>query len=177
MKWLLAFLVFAVVGCIRSEALVQPEVPEVVELKLSSPAFLDGSSIPSKFTCDGSDVSPELVIDGVPENAKSLVLIVDDPDAPSKIWEHWTLFNIPPDTKVMREGSVPAGSVQLMNDFRRVEWGGPCPPPGKVHHYRFRLSALDIVLSLGSSAKKSDVVAAMKGHVVAESVLVGAYRR
>ncbi|MBI2137324.1 YbhB/YbcL family Raf kinase inhibitor-like protein [Candidatus Woesearchaeota archaeon] len=148
-----------------------------MSLRLSSPSFADNAPIPLKFTCGGADVSPELVIVGVPENAKSLVLIVDDPDAPSKTWEHWTVINIPPDTVRIAEGSVPAGAVQLMNDFGRVEWGGPCPPPGKVHHYRFRLSALDTVLSLGSSAKKGDVVAAMNGHVLAESVLVGTYRR
>lgn len=154
------------------------ESQEVVSvLKLSSPAFQNNAVIPQKFTCEGADVNPELRVEGVPSNAKSLVLIMDDPDAPAKVWEHWTLINIPPVTAVIAENSVPEGATQLANDFRRVEWGGPCPPPGKVHRYQFRLYALDTTLSLGSSARKSDVEKAMKGHVIEAAVLVGTYKR
>lgn len=146
-------------------------------LKLSSPAFQNNAVIPQKFTCEGADVNPELRIEGVPSGAKSLVLVMDDPDAPAKVWDHWTLINIPPTTTVIAENSVPKGAVQLTNDFRRVEWGGPCPPPGKVHRYQFKLYALDTALSLGSSARKSDVEKAMKGHVIEEAVLVGTFKR
>ncbi len=155
------------------------ENSEVVgmSLKLSSPSFQDNAVLPAKFTCEGADVNPGLRIGGVPSGSKSLVLIMDDPDAPAKVWEHWTVINIPPETVSISENSVPAGAVQLTNDFRRVEWGGPCPPPGKVHRYQFKLYALDNLLNLGSSSRKSDVENAMKGHVLGEAVLVGTYKR
>ncbi len=148
-----------------------------VSLNLSSPAFSNDAVIPSKFTCEGADVNPELRIESVPSSARSLALIMDDPDAPAKVWEHWTVINIPPATAAIAEDSVPVGATQLMNDFRRVEWGGPCPPPGKVHHYRFRLYALDSRLNLGSSSTKADVEKAIKGHVLEEAVLIGTYER
>ncbi len=152
--------------------------PEVVGvLSLTSPSFQNNAVLPAKFTCDGNDVNPELRIDGVPSNAESLALIMDDPDAPAKVWEHWTIINIPPSTAAIAEDSVPEGAILLTNDFRRVEWGGPCPPPGKVHRYQFKLYALDATLSLGSSARKADVKAAMKGHVIEETILVGTYKR
>ena len=144
-------------------------------LKLSSPAFNDGEVIPKKFTCEGTDINPELNIAGVPKAAKSLVLIMDDPDAPPKVWEHWTVIDIPPDTIQIAENSVLG--KQLMNDFSRVEWGGPCPPPGKVHNYNFKLYALDTTLNLDSNARKADVVKAMQGHIIEETVLIGTYER
>ncbi|MBI2664177.1 YbhB/YbcL family Raf kinase inhibitor-like protein [Candidatus Woesearchaeota archaeon] len=144
-------------------------------MKLSSPAFDDSAVIPARFTCEGEDVSPELRIEDVPADAKSLVLIVDDPDAPPKVWEHWTVINIPADTAVISENSVVG--TQLMNDFQRVDWGGPCPPPGKVHHYNFKLYALDTVLELDSSATKQDVERAMEGRIIEETVLIGTYER
>ena len=101
----------------------------------------------------------------------------DDPDAPPKVWEHWTVWNLPPNTKQIAENTVPNGAIQGMNDFNRVEWGGPCPPPGKVHHYNFKLYALDMVLSLDSSARKADVEEAMRGHIIEETILVGTYER
>lgn len=146
-------------------------------MKLSSPAFSEGAVIPEKFTCDGADVNPELRISGVPAAAKSLVLIIDDPDAPPKVWEHWTVINIPPSASVIPENSVPSGAVQLTNDFRRVDWGGPCPPPGKVHNYNFKLYALDASLDLDGTATKADVEKAMQGHVIEETVLIGTYER
>ncbi len=153
--------------------------PEVVgmALKLSSPEFQNNEFIPQKFTCEGADVNPELKIEGVPPSAKSLVLIMDDPDAPAKVWEHWTVINIPPATAAIAEDSVPEGAVQLTNDFGRVDWGGPCPPPGRVHRYQFKIYALDTLLNLGSSSRKADVENAMKGHVIEEAFLVGTYRR
>ena len=180
---LAAVAALAIASCTQpaDDAASQQQVinQEVVDmaLKLSSPAFQNNAVIPAKFTCEGDDVNPELRIEGVPSGAKSLVLVMDDPDAPAKVWEHWTVINIPPGTARIAENSVPEGAVQLANDFRRVEWGGPCPPPGKVHRYQFKLYALDAILDLGSSARKSDVEKAMKGHVIEEAVLVGTYKR
>ena len=144
-------------------------------LRISSTAFSDGETIPDRFTCEGSDVNPELVIEGIPRGTKSLALIVDDPDAPSKTWEHWTVINIPPSTERIPENSVPG--KELTNDFQRVSWGGPCPPPGKAHGYAFRLYALDAELSMEESAKKGDVMKAIEGHILEEAVLTGTYGR
>ena len=144
-------------------------------LKLSTPAFEQNEVIPKKFTCEGTDINPELNIEGVPPATKSLVLIMDDPDAPPKVWEHWTVINIPPQTKAIPENSIPG--KQLTNDFKRVSWGGPCPPPGKVHNYNFKLYALDILLDLDSSATKADVEQAMTTHIIEETVLIGTYKR
>ena len=148
-----------------------------VFLTITSPAFAEGAPIPARFTCEGSDVNPALHVSGVPPHAKSLALIMDDPDAPPKVWEHWTMINIPPDTEVMAENSVPKGALQLMNDFSRVNWGGPCPPPGKVHNYNFKLYALDTILNLPPSATKADVEKAMSGHIIEKAVLIGTYKR
>ncbi len=144
-------------------------------LTLTSAAFEHGKKIPKDFTCEGEDVSPKLMIRDVPNDTKSLVLIVDDPDAPPKVWEHWTVINIDPKTAVIEQGAIPG--MQLMNDFDRVEWGGPCPPPGKVHNYQFKLYALDTELSLGQNSRKADVEEAMEGHVLDQTVLVGTYKR
>ena len=174
---LAAVMVAACTGDTDDAAIVQEQGEVVTMMKIESPAFGEGKKIPAKFTCEGIDVNPELRISGVPSNAKSLVLIMDDPDAPPKVWEHWTMINIPPSTAVIAEGSVPEGAQQLMNDFKRVEWGGPCPPPGKVHNYNFKLYALDAELSLPPSARKSDVAKAMQGHVIEQAVLIGTYQR
>ena len=144
-------------------------------LKISSTAFNDGEAIPAKFTCEGDDVNPELKIEGIPEKTASMVLIVEDPDAPTKTWEHWTVVNIDPSTKRIPENSVPG--KELPNDFQRVSWGGPCPPSGKPHHYNFRLYAIDTTLELDDSAKKAEAVQAMKGHVLEEAALTGTYER
>ena len=145
-------------------------------LKISSPAFGQNGDIPVKYTCDGDDVNPPLVIDNVPQNAKSLALIMDDPDAPMGTWVHWVVWNIDPKTKEIKESSVPKGAQQGINDFRRHDYGGPCPPSG-THRYFFKLYALDTSLTLGANAKKADLQKAMKGHVTAESQLVGLYKR
>ncbi|MFQ6120420.1 MAG: YbhB/YbcL family Raf kinase inhibitor-like protein [Methanosarcinales archaeon] len=149
----------------------------MVELKLRSTVFEEGGTIPSKYTCEGLDVNPPLEIAGVPKNAKSIVLIVDDPDAPSKVWDHWVMWNIPPDTKKIEEDSVPEGAVQGVNDFKRREYGGPCPPPGPPHRYMFKLYALDTVLDLAPSSTKKDVEKAMSGNILAQTTLVGLYQR
>jgi len=144
-------------------------------IKITSSAFHEGGSIPSKFTCDGSDTSPPVQISDVPAEAKSLVLIADDPDAPGGLFTHWLVWNIPPQTSSIAEGSTPKG-VQGANDFGKSGYRGPCPPPG-THRYSFKIFALDRELELHPGAKRSQVDAAMKGHVIARGELVGRYAR
>ena len=146
-----------------------------MRMKITSPAFQEGGNIPSKFTCDGSDTSPPLQINGVPAEAKSLVLIADDPDAPGGLFTHWLLWNVPAQTKSIAEGSASNG-VQGTNDFGKSGYRGPSPPPG-VHRYSFKVFALDRELDLSSGAKRSQLDAAMKGHVVAQGELMGRYAR
>jgi hypothetical protein len=146
-------------------------------MKLTSPDFQHNGSIPARFTCQGKDVSPTLQISGIPAGAKSLALIVDDPDAPMGNWDHWVIFNIAPDVTEIAEGTVPAAPAVLgWNDFGRVEWGGPCPPSG-THRYFFKLYALDTMLGLKKGARKKDVEKAMQGHVIEKTELVGLYRK
>ncbi len=144
--------------------------------RISCPLFPDRGTIPPRYTCDGADESPPLTVEGVPPAAKSLALIVDDPDAPRGTWVHWVAWNIPPETPGIAEGSFPPGAVQGLNDFRTRRYGGPCPPSG-THRYYFKLYALDAMLSLGPDTTKADLEAAMKGHVVAKAEYVGRYSR
>jgi Raf kinase inhibitor-like YbhB/YbcL family protein len=149
-------------------------------LSIQSTAFSEGATIPRQYTCDGKDVSPPLSWSGAPEGTKSFALICDDPDS-SKTWSHWVLFDLPPAAKSLPEGvpakeSVSGGGVQGTNDFRKVGYGGPCPPSG-VHRYFFKLYALDATVGLGSKATKADLERAMKGHVLAEASLMGRYSR
>ena len=144
-------------------------------MKITSSAFQEGGNIPLKFTCDGSDTSPSLQITGVPSEAKSLVLIADDPDAPGGLFTHWLVWNIPPQTNSISEGSAPNG-VHGTNDFGKSGYKGPCPPPG-THRYSFKIFALDRELDLRAGAKRSQLDAAMKGHVIAQGELVGRYAR
>ena len=146
------------------------------ELKISSPAFENNGSIPKTYTCDGTDVSPPLKIENVPPEAKSLALIVDDPDAPMGTWVHWVLWNIPPATKEIKEGSIPQGALQGMNDFRKQNYGGPCPPSG-THRYFFKLYALDTLLNLSPRSAKADLEKAMKGHILSQGEIIGLYKR
>ena len=144
-------------------------------IKITSSAFQDGGNIPSKFTCDGSDTSPPLHITGVPSGVKSLVLIADDPDAPGGLFTHWLMWNIPPQTSSIPEGNATNG-MQGTNDFGKSGYRGPCPPPG-THRYSFKIFALDRELDLRSGAKRNQLDAAMKGHVIAQGELVGRYAR
>ena len=143
------------------------------ELVVTSPAFVDGGSIPSKYTCDGDNVNPLLNIEGIPEGTESLVLIVDDPDAPMGTWDHWVVWNIPPKGKI-EEDTVPG--TEGMNDFRKHSYGGPCPPSG-THRYFFKAYALDTKLDETPNYRKRDVERAVKGHVLARGQLVGLYSR
>ncbi len=145
------------------------------KMKITSSAFQQGGNIPSKFSCDGANTSPPLQISDVPSGAKSLVLVVDDPDAPSGLFTHWTVWNIPPQTSTIAEGSTPKG-VQGTNDFGKSGYGGPCPPSG-AHRYYFKIFALDRDLDLPSGANRSQLDAAMKGHVIAQGQLMGRYAR
>src|SRR5215831_18578246 len=145
------------------------------KMKITSSAFQQGGNILSKFTCDGSDTSPPLQITGIPSNAKSLVLIADDPDAPGGLFTHWLVWNIPPQTNSIAEGSAPKG-VQGANDFGKSGYRGPCPPQG-THRYSFKVFALDRELDLRSGAKRGQVDGAMKGHIIAHGELVGRYAR
>jgi Raf kinase inhibitor-like YbhB/YbcL family protein len=146
-----------------------------VKMKITSSAFQQGGNIPSKFSCDGANTSPPLQVSDVPSGAKSLVLVVDDPDAPSGLFTHWTVWNIPPQTSTIAEGSTPKG-VQGTNDFGKSGYGGPCPPSG-AHRYYFKIFALDRELDLPSGAKRSQLDTAMKGHVIAQGELMGRYAR
>ncbi len=142
-------------------------------LKISSPAFQHNGSIPVKYTCDGEDVNPPLNIEGIPEGTQSLVLIVDDPDAPMGTWDHWIVWNIEPKENV-EENSVPG--TEGMNGFGKHSYGGPCPPSG-THRYFFKVYALDTKLELGENSKKEDVEKAIEGHILAKGELIGLYSR
>lgn len=146
-----------------------------LSMKLVSPAFANNGTIPSAYTCDGQNINPPLSFEDVPIDTKSLVLIVDDPDAPMGTWVHWVVFNIPPIVHQIQENSSPQG-VESVTSFGKPGYGGPCPPTG-VHHYHFKLYALDSMLSLDQSAKKFDVEQAMQRHIVAHTELVGLYSR
>jgi len=150
-------------------------------LELTSTAFTEGKSIPSKFTCDGTDISPPLAWSGAPSETKTFALIADDPDAPGGMWVHWVAWNIPASTTTFAEGmekgaGLADGTRQGISDFKRPGYGGPCPPSG-THRYFFKLYALDTALELPAAATKSALEAAMKGHILAQAQLMGTYAR
>ena len=150
--------------------------------RIASAAFKEGSAIPVRFTCQGEDVSPALAWTEPPAGTRSLVLIAEDPDAPGGVWTHWVVFNLPAQTRALavnrpKQGQLPGGGLQGRNSFGRIGYGGPCPPPGKAHRYFFRLYALDSMLTLKAGAGKSDVLAAMKGHIVGHAQLMGRFKR
>jgi len=147
-------------------------------MKITSPVFQEGKTIPSKYTCDGINISPPLEITDVPKESKSLVLIMDDPDAikpANKIWDHWIIFNMPPTTKKIEEGKEPQG-IHGKGTSNNLKYQGPCPPDAE-HRYFFKLYALDINLSLPEGATKTQVEEAMKGHILAQATLIGTYLR
>ncbi len=152
------------------------------DIKVSSSGFSNMGFIPKKYTCDGENVSPEIVIENIPDATKSLVLINDDPDAPVGTWDHWILFNIPPSNKVViPEGIKPEkefgnGMRHGVNSWGRIGYGGPCPPSG-VHRYFFKVYALDITLNLPPGSTKKDILKAMENHVLGYGELVGKYSR
>jgi Raf kinase inhibitor-like YbhB/YbcL family protein len=154
-------------------------------LTLTSPSFVHGAAIPTEYTCEGPDRSPPLAWSGVPPDTRSLVLIVDDPDAPDPkapkmTWVHWVLYNLPPGTTSLDEGlaprALPPGTLQGVTDFKRTGWGGPCPPIGR-HRYFFKLYALDQPLPALKTGSKAEVERAMAGHVIAQAELMGTYEK
>jgi len=175
MKELTVFLSTIFVLLLVSNA-IGKEVTKMSGLKMTSPVFENNGNIPAKYTCDGKDVNPPLLIENVPANTKSLALIVDDPDAPRGTWVHWVVWNIDPQAGEIKEDSVPKNAKQGMNDFRKKDYGGPCPPSG-THRYFFKLYALDIVLNIGQDSTKADLEKAMKGHILEEVSVIGLYKR
>lgn len=154
---------------------------EKMEIKIKSTAFEEGGMIPKKYTCDGLDVSPPLEWASVPEGTKTFALISDDPDAPMGTWVHWVIFNLPVDTKELPKNIPPqktlaSGAKQGINDFRKIGYGGQCPPGG-THRYYFKLYALDTEINLEAGATKARLLKAMEGHILAEGQLMGRYRR
>jgi Raf kinase inhibitor-like YbhB/YbcL family protein len=143
-------------------------------ISITSPFFQASGDIPAKFTCNGTNVSPELQITTVQNEAKSVVLIVDDPDAPRGLFTHWIVWNIDPKTTRIAENSAPTAGVQGTNDFGKRNYGGPCPPSG-THRYFFKIFALDTKLELKPSARRPELDAAMRGHVLAQGELIGRY--
>ncbi len=151
-------------------------------MKLTSMAWMEGQPIPTKYTCDGADVSPPLAWSDVPAGTQSFALICDDPDAPGGTWVHWVIFGLSATATALPERvaaieTLPDGAKQGVNDFRRIGYGGPCPPPGAPHHYYFKLYALDATPALKSRATKAELLRAMAGHILAEARLMGTYRR
>jgi Raf kinase inhibitor-like YbhB/YbcL family protein len=175
----LCLLAALLVGCETGEQLPKEGA---MALPLSSPAFGDGDRIPTKYTCDGQDVSPPLAWSNPPAGTQSLALIVDDPDAPAGVFTHWLLFNIPSDSRNL-PGAVPvqaeltSGALQGKNDFGRTGYGGPCPPAGRPHRYQFTIYALDRVLDLKAGVSKKQLLGAMQGHILAQGQLTGTYQR
>lgn len=149
-------------------------------MQLKSSAFNANDLIPSNYTCDGQDISPALSWDAPPAGTQSLVLIVDDPDAPMGTFVHWVLYNLPPDLQHLPEhvtaANLPNGALQGKNDFNRTRYGGPCPPGG-THRYFFKLYAIDQPLTLPAGATKAQVLKAIEGHTLASTELVGRYSR
>ena len=150
-------------------------------LEITSSAFSEDTMIPTRYTCDGPDVSPDLAWSGVPDTARSLALICDDPDAPMGTWVHWVLFNIPAGTsglpaEIPPDAVLENGGRHGTNDFGRLGYGGPCPPGG-THRYFFKLYALATELDLASGITKAQLLEAMEGHILAEGQLMGTYQR
>jgi Raf kinase inhibitor-like YbhB/YbcL family protein len=182
-----AVLIAILTGCRTAggEPLPAPSITSLeapMAFSLQSSAFAPGAAIPRQNTCDGADQSPPLVWSGTPAGAQSLALIVEDPDAPGGTFIHWVIFNLPPAPSELPAGvskttDLTSGARQGRNDFRRVGYGGPCPPRGPAHHYHFLLFALDQLLNVTPGASAAELRAAMQGHVLAQTELIGTYGR
>ena len=145
-------------------------------MEISSAAFEKNSLIPSKYTCEGQERNPPLEFKDVPEDTKSLVLIVDDPDAPMKTWVHWTIWNIDAKTTQILQNSCPKGAVEGITSFGRTGYGGPCPPSG-THRYFFKLFALDKMLDLSPNSYVRDIESVIEGHIIQKAELIGLYKK
>jgi Raf kinase inhibitor-like YbhB/YbcL family protein len=173
---------FCLVASLAVVSLLAAEKARKDQMQLTSTAFGEGGAIPAKHTCDAKNVSPPLKWSNVPAGAKSLVLIVDDPDAPSGTWVHWVLYDLPATTSELAEDMpksqfVAGGAKQGLNDFRHLGYGGPCPPPGKAHRYFFKLYALDTLLELKPGLTKKEIESATDKHILARGQLMGTYQR
>ena len=176
MKAVLIILIFLfsffIIGCAKQE-IVQEQI-QASAMKVTSPDFSQGSAIPKEFTCDGADISPELDIENLPEDTKSIAIIIDDPDAASGTFTHWIVWNIPSANKIEKNSSQ---GISGTNSFKKTGYQGPCPPAGKAHRYIFKIHALDSELNLDASAEKDDLINAMKSHILAQSEIMAEYQR
>jgi Raf kinase inhibitor-like YbhB/YbcL family protein len=172
---------FVCVGCGHPTREMQPGEP-TMSIEVTSTAFQQGMTIPTKYTGDGTDKSPQLRWSEPPSGTKSIALICDDPDAPRGTWVHWVLFNLPTQSRELEEGTpttatLASGAKQGKNDFGNIGYGGPAPPKGNAHRYFFKLYALDASVDLPSGATKAQLEKAMKGHILAQGQLIGTYKR
>ena len=178
----LLFVSFIVIAVILTWRLLydKPQTKQkssgIVKIKVTSPAFQEGKPIPKKYSCDGDDINPALVIGGVPREAKSLALILDDPDGPAGVWTHWLIWNLAPSTRKIKEHVAYKGLVPGTNSGGKIEYSGPCPPEG-THHYYFRIYALDTTLELPQGVSRTFLEEAMKDHVIGKGSLMGTYSR
>jgi len=171
------FFIIIVLNCGKEGNSKYPGGTAMSTLAVTSTAFKEGGMIPRKYTCDDRDLSPQIAWTGVPAGAKSVALICDDPDAPVGTWVHWVMFNIPATVKELTEGALPPAGAKLgTNDFRKLPYGGPCPPGG-THRYFFKVYALDTLLALKEGATKAELLKAMEGHDLAQGQLMGKYKR
>jgi Raf kinase inhibitor-like YbhB/YbcL family protein len=158
------------------------QAPMEGNMKISTSAFADGQPIPAVYTCSGDNISPALTFEGVPGTAKSLALIMDDPDAPGGIWVHWVLYNIPVSLtglpeKVSTTAKVSGIGTQGLTSFGSPGYGGPCPPAGKAHHYYFKLYALDLDATMAGGLNKAGLLKQMEGHILAQAEWIGTFQR
>ncbi len=145
-------------------------------MKITSPAFANKQMIPPKYTCDGENINPLLQISNTPTETQSLVLIVDDPDAPSGDWVHWLVWNISPKIQSIAENEIPEKAIQGINDFNRQNYGGPCPPSG-IHRYQFKIYALNTLLNIPPNSRKKDLEKTIENHILDKALLIGLYKR
>lgn len=183
MKKLLTVIVFLIIAVIlififeRSSSVNDELLETMGNLVLKSSAFQNNDFIPRKYACEGENINPPLEIENALAEVKSLVLIMDDPDATIGVWDHWLLWNIEPETKYINEDDMPVSAVAGTNSFGDLKYGGPCPPAGKAHRYMFKLYALDKKLALTRGSVKSELEEAMEGHILAQAILIGLYER
>jgi Raf kinase inhibitor-like YbhB/YbcL family protein len=169
-------LVFAVAGCGGDDDEALPTGVAAAGFRFAESGVAEGAVVDRRYTCDGEDVSPALVWEGVPEGTVELALVVEDPDAPGGTFTHWLVYGLDPGETALPEGAEPPG-LRGTNDFGAVGYGGPCPPGGETHRYVFRLLALDQSIDLAGGASRDDFLAAVEGHVVAETQLTATYAR
>jgi Raf kinase inhibitor-like YbhB/YbcL family protein len=173
---------FLLAGVLGGPPVYGAESGSPQQFMLTSSAFQAGAEIARKYTCDGDDVSPPLRWENPPAGTKAFAMITDDPDAPGRTWVHWLIYDLSPETKELTEAIsktevIAGGAKQGINDFRKLGYGGPCPPPGSTHRYYFKLYALDAATNLKARATKQELLDALKGHVLGEADLMGRYRR